>query len=271
MISALKADPIVVLVTNTVKHIEMTVVEIPVEEDSLFSQRIPVLPLSQLKRFSRLLTDYFGLSELQLQENAGRMVAALVRELFGPLDKLQVGIVVGTDFKAGVALAAARFLKNRGVKIITALLGRPENESSELQLEILKKMTDHIHVLRWPSLETVDVIIDGIAGFTLDHPPSGRMKEMIDYVQASNRPVLSIEIPSGINAVDGRPFENLIRANGTIALGIPKEPLFFEPNRKYVGSVYLADVGIPSSAYEKLGIKMPNLFAEADVIRLIDR
>ncbi len=232
------------------------------------SQQIPILPLSRVKRFYQILTNYFRLSELQIQENAGRILSALVRELYGSLEELHVAIAVGLDFKAGVALAAARFLQNKGSKVTTLLIGRPENEASEMQLEIFKKMNENLHVLQWPTLETVDVIIDGIAGFTLFHPPSGRMKDLIELVSCHDRPIMSIEIPSGLGAMNGKPLGTVIKARDTVALGIPKEPLFMEGNKKYVGSVYLADVGIPLAAYHRLGLEMPNLFAEVEVIRL---
>ncbi len=232
-------------------------------------KKIPVLPLSRLSAYRHFITQFFGIDELQLQENAGRAVAALVRELYGPLSSMKIAVGIGLDFKAGVALVASRFLENWGASISLLLVGRPTLRSSEKQLEIVKKMIDDINVIRWPSLNSYDLVIDGIVGFSLKNEPSGRVKSLIDHFKSIKRNILAIEVPSAINVCNGLPFGDMVvKARETIALGVPKESLFLDQTKHYVGDVYLADIGLPQRLYEKLGLDMPRLFGESEVIRL---
>jgi NAD(P)H-hydrate epimerase len=110
-------------------------------------------------------------------------------------------------------------------------------------------------------LGDAEVVVDAIFGTGLGRAPEGRFAEWIEAINASGKPVISVDVPSGLDSDTGVAYAPCIRANVTITLGLPKPGL--------QGRVLVADIGVPFEAYAAVGVAVPaDLFARETLVTL---
>ncbi len=80
--------------------------------------------------------------------------------------------------------------------------------------------------------------------------------------------VLSLDVPTGIDSTKGNIYNKCIRADHTMTLALPKQGLLKENARSYIGSLYLADIGIPGALYEELGLDIDDIFQHENIIKI---
>jgi NAD(P)H-hydrate epimerase len=112
--------------------------------------------------------------------------------------------------------------------------------------------------------------VDGVIGYSLKGSPEGPAADLIHWANGQDAPVLSLDVPSGVDAETGVALDPAIRASATLTLALPKEGLRAPDAERYVGELYLADIGVPPSLYSRppLGLSVGPIFAESDLLRL---
>lgn len=185
----------------------------------------PCIDTYQMIEVDRLMIEEYHIDIIQMMENAGRNLARLAVNRFLRKELKQVVILAGTGGNGGGALVAARHLHNWGVKVRVFL-----TRSHELykgvpahQLETLRTL--NISATRFTDqkdMPDAGLIIDGLIGYSLKGPPSGTVAELIQWVNRQKAPVLSLDIPSGLDATNGYVYEPVIIATATMTLGLPK-------------------------------------------------
>src|SRR5262249_13668574 len=118
------------------------------------------------------------------------------------------------------------------------------------------------------SLADADLIVDGLLGYSTQGAPRGTVERLIDAANESARPILAVDLPSGLDPDTGRPLATAIRATCTLTLALPKTGLLAPESRPYVGELVVADIGIPPAAYRAAAVDTNALFAHGDLIRL---
>jgi NAD(P)H-hydrate epimerase len=112
------------------------------------------------------------------------------------------------------------------------------------------------------------LILDAIIGYSLSGNPRGVAADLIRWANMKNTPILALDTPSGLDTTSGRAYEPTIRATATMTLALPKQGLLNPNSTLYVGELYLADISIPPELFAKMGIAVPPLFAEQDIIHI---
>ncbi|MCH8068464.1 MAG: NAD(P)H-hydrate epimerase, partial [Candidatus Marinimicrobia bacterium] len=108
--------------------------------------------------------------------------------------------------------------------------------------------------------------------YSLSGNPYGIPGDIIQKIlESQNQNVLSLDVPSGFDTTTGVPYHLCIKAMATMTLALPKKGLMSSNAKKYVGELFLADIGIPPSLYKKLGLSSSPLFTEETILRLTDR
>ena len=181
--------------------------------------------------------EYFGLSRIQLMENAGRSVA---EEIIKRFDGGNVTVFVGSGNNGGDGLVAARFLKNFDVKVVIA-----KDIRSELALRNLKILKEAgFEILKWDDYKGggEDIIIDALLGTGV----KGRLRkpydEIVDYINSSDAFVVSVDLPSGLDGDSGE-FDKAVKADLTVTFHKAKPGLI--RRKELIGEVIIADIGIP--------------------------
>jgi NAD(P)H-hydrate epimerase len=233
---------------------------------------------AQMREIQRVALEDFGVDILQITENAGRSAAQLALAMLGGRGRGQrVVVLAGVGNVGAAGLAAARSLVNWGCKV-EPILGGVEEEAgfpARRQLDILRRAgildpsgMDTGEVELEEQLAEADLVVDALVGYGLEGPPIGMAAAITELALAAHRPILALDIPSGVNATTGEVSSPAIQAVTTLLLDLPKKGALEASARQHVGELYLADLGIPLSVHERLGIATGGMFNEGPLIRL---
>ena len=233
---------------------------------------LPAIPGEAMARIDRIMIDELGVDTLQLMELAGYGVADVARSHMG-LDltqKPRILALAGTGGNGGDALVAARLLFAWGA-VPEVILARPRADLSPVtahQLATLERLGIPVHEPPADALPETDLILDGLLGFSLRGDPRGETARLIALANDHPAPVLAIDLPSGLDATSGLAGRPTIRATATVTLALPKMGLV-RARRDLVGDLWLADIGVPPSVYERVGVNVPgSLFATGMIVRI---
>lgn len=222
---------------------------------------VPAVTAEQMREVDRIMIEDLHIELIQMMENAGRGLADLTVRLFEPGTAT---VLAGGGGNGGGGLVAARHLANRGVSVRVAL-SRPPEELGPVpahQLDILGRMG--VPISDRPA--GADVIVDTLIGYSLTGSPRGSAAELIGWANDESAPVLSLDVPSGLDATTGGPGSPCMRADATLTLALPKTGLLRAP--ELVGRLFLGDISVPPSVYVGMGLRMPPLFEDSATVEL---
>lgn len=240
---------------------------------------LPALTRSGLAEVDRLAVEEFGIGLPQMMEQAGSHLAEVVRlEGGGDLRDRRVVVAVGPGNNGGGGLVAARHLANRGASV-RVILARPAlrlGEAARDQLATLLQMqlACCVAVYDLPedqvreALDRADLVVDAVLGYNAVGPPHDEVETLIGLVTGSGRPIVSLDLPSGLDPDTGATPGGSVTAQATITLALPKIGLFTPSGRARSGRLYLADLGLPAALYQRLGIGVDSPFAGGRIVRV---
>lgn len=242
----------------------------------VYRDPVPYLTTEQMREVDRLMIEDCHIELIQMMENAGRHLAHLarVRFLAGDPRGKRVVVLAGTGGNGGGALVCARWLHNAGAAVrvyVTAASNRLRPVSAH-QLDILNQM--RVAVAQADQISTAmtpELIIDGLIGYSLSGPPRAAVGGLIQWANGSGAPILSLDVPSGVDATTGAVFDPAIRAAATMTLALPKAGLRVPGAETHVGELYLANIGVPPELYAgpTLKLDVDHIFASSDIVRLV--
>lgn len=236
--------------------------------------KIPAISSTQMREVDRLMTGVFQIDLIQMMENAGRHLASLARSEFLANDPRAKTVIVlaGNGGNGGGGLVAARRLHNWGANI-QVFLTKEINEYQGVprhQLAILEYLG--ITITAPPkSIETLpeaDLILDALIGYGLTGNPMGRASDLIRLTNTHSAPVLSLDVPSGIDSTSGKSYEPHVQASATMTLALPKNGLVVDESKDQIGELFLADISVPPELYAHLGLQVGPIFAQDEILKI---
>ncbi len=228
---------------------------------------VPAVTAEQMREVDRIAVEDFGLGILQMMENAGRNLAQNVIDMLDGGNG-EVTVMAGSGGNGGGGLCCARHLRNRGFKVWVVLDREAEmlTGAARNQLDILAAAglepvkSSRAEEAVWRS----QIVVDALIGYGLRGAPKARTAELIALCLQQAARVLSLDVPSGLNATTGEAPGPAISPDRTMTLALPKTGL-----RSVPGDLYLADIGIPPEVYHPLGISFGPFFERRYWIPLI--
>jgi len=216
---------------------------------------------AKMREIDKQTQDEFDIPATILMENAGRAVFQTAMEMLFRKENKKVVIVSGSGNNGGDALVAARHLMNNGIETdifsvvpIEKLYGeakanynRAEKVSNTISKSIKILSKENLSVFKDKVIEA-QLIIDGVFGIGLDREVKEPQKTVIQLINESQKSVLAVDVPSGLDATDGKMFGVCIKAEKTVTFALPKTG--FRGNEKYTGKVITADISIPKALLE---------------------
>ncbi len=213
-----------------------------------------------MRKLDRKAIEEFGIPGLILMENAARGTVGAMFRHFPGLLKMKVGILAGRGNNGGDAFAVARYLLNRGISCHVYLLAAREEVRGDAaaNLEVLIRMggvvSEILNLQEWEShkekIATHDLLVDGILGTGLKGEVQGFFQAIIEFVNSLGTPIVAIDIPSGLDADNGRVLGVCIRASLTVTFGLFKRGLLVLPGIQYCGKTVLVDISLPRPSVE---------------------
>jgi len=233
--------------------------------------------VEQIREVDRLMVEEYGITLLQMMENAGRSLAALARiQLGGNLAGARIVALIGPGNNGGGGLCTARHLVNAGASVTIALAGEPplHNEAPEHQRRILERMgvlgSDHATDTSTLSalLNQADLVLDALLGYSGQGAPREPLAGFIRSANGTFAPRIALDLPSGLASDTGELGDPTLLADATVTLAWPKTGALAAAARPFVGDLYLADISVPEAVYHAVGVRRGDVFTAGPIVRL---
>ena len=215
-----------------------------------------VSSVEQMRSMDRRAVEELGISEELLMENAGRASFEVLSREFGCAGRRYV-LFCGVGNNGGDGLVVARHILSGGGIPRVFIVGDPDRfrGAAKTNLEICARLP--IEVKRVKEIGTLrtavvhaDGIVDALFGTGLDREPSGIYREAIELINVSGKPVLSLDIPSGVNGDTGEIMGTAVRADHTVTFGLPKIGTMLYPGCGLCGTLHVCPISFPPSLTE---------------------
>ena len=224
------------------------------------SSGLPALNSRLVKEVDALAQERFGISLDWLMEAAGWQVARFCPK--------RTAVVCGVGNNAGDGLAAARHLHRWGKLASVSCIDHARLQGAAAK-EVVALRRIGVEVATDLHLEGADAVVDAMFGTGLSRRPEGTFAAWIDAINTSQKQVISVDVPSGLDADTGDAYAPTVQAHTTVTLGLPKPGLLTGDGPRLAGEVWVADIGVPFEVYAVLGLQVPpDLFASEDRVRL---
>lgn len=207
-----------------------------------------------MRHLDRRAIEEFGVSGLTLMENAGlRCTEAIIKE-FGSGTQQRAVIVAGKGNNGGDGYVIARLLKEQGWQVVTFILAQQDEITGDARVNL--DLLSELPVLYCPeqggldryasTLKEATVIVDALLGTGLKSEVSRIYAEVIGIINNSGKPVVSVDIPSGIDSATGRVLGCAVKAGSTVTFALAKCGHILYPGAEYTGKLHIVDIGIPA-------------------------
>ncbi len=209
---------------------------------------------AEMREMDRKTIEDYGLSSLVLMENAAHCVIEAVAHRFSPLHGKRVAVVCGKGNNGGDGFVIARHLATRYRADVTVWLAAdPAGLAGDaatnyglaqkygLPIKVVGNDLAGLQV----ELPLAEVIIDALLGTGIRGAVTGTAAGVIEAINGSGRPVVAVDLPSGLNADTGAVDGPCVRASLTVTFALPKYGLVEFPGAGFVGDLIVGDIGMP--------------------------
>lgn len=203
----------------------------------------------------------YAMPGILLMDNAAQAVAEAVHEALTALEGERVVIFCGGGNNGGDGLGAARWLQSYGVSVRAFVVGAALDAvqgDAALELAMFTKAGGRVEALSteddWVLAELAaskaDVLVDALLGTGFHGELEGDVLRACELLNKSEKYILAVDIPTGVNADNGAVCEQAVRADHTVTMALVKTGLLLYPGREYCGDIELADISMPVKLVE---------------------
>jgi NAD(P)H-hydrate epimerase len=226
---------------------------------------LPAVTTEEMREMDYIAIHETGPNLYQMMENAGRTLAATVlSEVPADTEAPRIVVLAGTGGNGGGGICAARHLANRGLDV-TLCISRPDNlaEVPAYQRWVYSGTNGAVVDVEHLASLRAEIVVDAIIGYGMTDAPHGPAGDMIQWARdqrsAFGARVLSLDVPSGVDATTGEAPGAHISADVTVTLALPKAGLHPDLglDADIIGSLRLVDLGMPSALYARFGSPFP--------------
>jgi ADP-dependent NAD(P)H-hydrate dehydratase / NAD(P)H-hydrate epimerase len=207
-----------------------------------------------MRAVDRWAIDERGIPSLDLMERAGVGVAGAVQRLAhdGP-----VAVVCGKGNNGGDGLVVARLLREATREVAVVCVAGSDELSQDARANLERLPGQPLLQLGEPpartAIEEAEVVVDALLGTGFAGVPHGTVAEAIEAVNAAAGHVVSVDVPSGVDASTGIVAGSAIEADLTVTFHMAKPGLWIHPGKGHAGEIVTIDIGIPRGAPSATG------------------
>lgn len=227
----------------------------------------------EMRKFDNYTIDEIGIPGMVLMERAALSVVNGMKTAIADLTMESMLVICGGGNNGGDGLAVARLLCDLNCKVDVVLVCSEDkcSEQTAQQLAIIKKYNQlysninlyiNENMLPFSRCREYSIIVDAIFGVGLSRDIKGEYLKWIEAVNASDAYVVAVDVPSGINADDGRCMGVAVKADLTVTFAFAKRGLYLLPGKECAGKVLVADIGITDKSFNG---RKPKCFTYSEV------
>ena len=235
-----------------------------------------VVTAQEMREIDQQTIEQIGIPGAVLMEHAGTAVVRAIRQHFPECQR--IAVIVGKGNNGGDGLVVARQLAHTGQPIHIFLVSPPESFAGDAltNLEIAQNLNLPItSILSGDELEaaksqiaSAHLIVDSIFGTGLRGGVRGFIGKVIEYINETGRPVVAIDLPSGLSADTGIAEGACIQATHTVTIGLPKRGNLIHPGGTLTGKLEVVDIGFPQNVIDAQNIQI-NWTQPSDAARIL--
>jgi hydroxyethylthiazole kinase-like uncharacterized protein yjeF len=205
----------------------------------------PLPDAASMRAVDRWAIEERGVAGLDLMERAGAGVTRAVERVApdGP-----VTVVCGKGNNGGDGLVVARLLRDAGREVTVVCVAAPEDFVGDARTNLDRLQGDGPVRLTEGACAQAAVLVDALLGTGFEGEPHGAVAEAIDAVNGAGAPVVSVDVPSGVDASTGVVSGRAVGAAVTVTFHAAKPGLWIHPGKAHAGKVETIDIGIPRGA-----------------------
>ena len=219
------------------------------------------LSREQVRSIDRAAIETLGIPGVILMENAGRQCADAVEGFLGSAQGRSVAIVAGAGNNGGDGYVVARHLDLRGARTTTFIVVPAEKITGDarVNLDALRGLKHDVRELSGgriarlaEMLKDFDVVVDAVGGTGIRGALRGDAATAVEQINAAGRPVIAVDIPTGLDCDTGAAAGPAVRAKLTVTF-LARKIGFDRPGAaEYTGEVRVADIGIPPETVARI-------------------
>ncbi|MBO8131785.1 MAG: NAD(P)H-hydrate dehydratase [Candidatus Marinimicrobia bacterium] len=236
-----------------------------------------VLSNEEAKIVDSFTIEKLGISGKKLMNRAGKAVATKVKEILKDIPGSRVDIFCGTGNNGGDGFVCGLNLYDWGAIVYIWVVGNKEKIKGDAKYYFDKCLESGLNINYIEKVEDVgkihniietDLIVDAIFGTGFKGNVKPPIDRIIEIINNSTRPVISVDIPSGVNGDSGIVHDIAVKANATVTMGFLKRGLLLYPGKRYAGEVTVADIGYNEQSFNVLKNKT-YLIHKEEIVDLI--
>jgi hydroxyethylthiazole kinase-like uncharacterized protein yjeF len=238
---------------------------------------------TEMRELDRRTIEDYGVPGVTLMDRAGYGVADVAQHLarVGGYGDALVQVFAGRGNNGGDGFVVARYLKKMGFEVEVYFAGEASSVRGDALKQLMQMRSDGIALRElatledWESLQSSpqaagDILIDALLGTGISGPARGPVVGAIQVINTFSKRglVVAIDVPSGLNSDTGVADGDVVTADVTVTLGLPKRGLIAPCALNVVGNVEVIDIGIPSELTDALSTPVDMITVE-DVSRML--
>ena len=243
-----------------------------------------VVTAAEMRRIDQDTIEGIGIPGIVLMETAGSAIVRAIEQHYPTCQR--IGILAGKGNNGGDGIVIARQLAHAGRDVHLFLVSPQESFTGEahINLQIAKRLTASFGLQAAPKgglqikeiltdialepdaskdndislnhIASCELLVDAIFGTGLRGAVRNPIASVINAINSLSTPVLSVDLPSGLDADTGHPLGACVQADRTVTIGLPKRGLLIHPGAELAGKLEVVDIGFPEQVVDAQNIKV---------------
>ena len=222
-----------------------------------------VVTAAEMRQIDQDTIEGVGIPGIVLMETAGSAIVRAIEQHYPTCRR--IGIFAGKGNNGGDGIVIARQLVHAGHDVNLFLVSPQESFTGEActNLQIAKNLGLWIkEILTGAELKSdanianCELLVDAIFGTGLRGVVRDPIASVINAINSLRTPILSVDLPSGLDANTGHPLGTCVQADRTVTIGLPKRGVLVHPGAEFAGNLEVVDIGFPEQVIDAQGIKV---------------
>lgn len=215
-----------------------------------------ILTRDQVRQIDQRAIDDYAMPGVILMENAGGNAANIIGQNYGHLPEKRVAIFCGPGNNGGDGFVIARHLHNAAWQVRIVLAADEDKLTGDalINFRIVRRMPIPIEPIR-PGDAVIgwaELLVDALLGTGFSGKVRDPLGELIGRINAAGKPIVAVDVPSGLDSQTGQPARSTVKADLTVTFVAVKSGLVEPEAREYVGKIVTADIGVPKELIRKI-------------------